>query len=94
MNDSTAGNVQQKPQVRKFQELINAASGLYEVETHLYELMRSIGLSNPETKPQCGEPLKANEPTLISTLNELPSEIREKVKLMHNLIEAIRIELN
>lgn len=83
----------QAPVERKFHDLLNAASGLTEIQSHLTGLMRSIGINHP-SEPCKGDEKVSEEPTLISTLTSLPNRIRGDVEFINKMIEEIKSALN
>lgn len=80
---------------RKFQDLISAGSGLYEISEHLRKLGSSIGIVNVSGGAPVDEPVKQKSgSTLISMLNDLPNEIRKEIEVIHSMITEIENQLN
>jgi len=84
------GTVERQP---KYQILLEAANGVNGVIGHLKELNSALGVIYAE--PKSSEPPKPGiDPTLVSTLNELPDELRQAHSLIHDMINTIINELN
>lgn len=78
---------------KKFEELINASKGLNHVKNNLEALKNKIGIHQKAVECK-GEPNKKPPATLLSTLNELPDEIRTKIEGINKLIAEIEEALN
>lgn len=81
---------------KKFESLIDAASGLDSLLSHLIELQISIGVTVEVSEPESmvEEKPKQQEMTLVSMLNQLPDEMNKKVRVCHDLISVIMTELS
>lgn len=79
---------------RKFQDLRDAVESLIKVKTALYRLKGHIGIDEPPSACGVVDEEKAAEPTLVSTLNELPMKIRNDVEHILDMVRDIHIGLN
>jgi len=92
MNNSK-GTIASTGTSRKFTNLNEAAQTLEGVKSHLKELHVHIGISQPEEQKTAVAGCLVNQ-TLISTLEELPSDIFRNVEIINSMISDVMEALN
>ena len=81
------------PRQAKYQELLDAARGINSIIDHLTELHNVLGVSHMTDEKQSNIK-EAKEPSLVSVLDDLPSELNQAHARIHDMINSTMNQLN